>query len=670
MGTADARFTIRAHDRTRAAFRSVKAGLSGLTRALSPLRLGLAGLVGTAGLGALVKSSLDLNDRLGKTADKLGLTTQALAGLEHAAGITGVEVNTLHKGLQNMVRNIADFGQGIGEAKRELEQLGFSQKELLSLSPDEQFTAIAESLKGVENNTQRVNIAYKIFGGRATALLNTLDLGKDGLAALAAETDAFGTALDRTEVAKIEEANDNLKRAGESIRGIANRVTVELAPVIAGLADRFADAVVANNGFRDQVTAGLRIIVKAVGFLGDGIRGLDLLWQTGKLAFLSFKSVVLDGLVSLVEGFNAVAAAIPFLDPTPIDGISRAAIEASIAAGTARVELVRLATEPLPSDKIEAFFASLKAEATAAAQVVAEARAGRLAASSAPVDSGPDPALQRQLDNLMTSLSTEEERIRESYQRRQGIIQESLENQLIDQQEFIELSQSNDDKRVEALQSNALKWADAWDDAFNRFSAGVGDAVANAIFEQKSFGDAMRAVARDVLKQVISGLVAIGVKKLILAGIEKTILATSTVASAAAGASTALAWAPAAAAVSLATLGGNSIPAAAGITSTFALSEGLAAASLAGIAHDGLDVVPRDGTYLLQQGEGVLKKQDNQGLKEFLSNQRGGDVNITFQVQALDASDAVSVIRKNRGTIIGIVQDAYEQRAVAGGPLG
>ncbi|MFQ5510063.1 MAG: hypothetical protein ACE5FN_12135 [Leptospirillia bacterium] len=658
MGTK-ATFTITAHDRTKAAFASVTGGLRRVAGRALGLQTALLGVVGVAGFGALVKSSLEVNDRLGKTADKLGLTTEALAGMEHAAGITGVEVGTLHKGLQNMVRNIADFGQGIGEAKRELEQLGFTQQELMALSPDQQFQQIAEALKGVDNNTQRVNIAYKIFGGRATALLNTLDLGADGLKELSAETEAFGTALDRTEVAKIEEANDNLRRAGEAVKGIANRVTVELSPVIAGLTDRFTDAVVANNGFRDEVTSGMRIVVKAIGFVGDVIRGINLLWMVGKSTFLTFKSAILDGLLAIVESYNAVADVLPFMDPVPLDNLSRSATEAGIAANLTYEELVQLANADLPSDKVDAFFNNLQTQATAAAEVVAATREGKIeAGSTVPTDTTADPGLQRQLDSLTLSLGSEEDRIRESYQTRQGIIQEALNNQLIDQQAFMELSQANDDQRVEALTQNAMKWADAWDGAFNRFSAGVGDAVASAILEQKSFGDAMKSVVRGVLKQVISGLIEIGVKKLILAGIEKTILAGTMVANTAAATSAAFAWAPAAAAASLATLGANAVPAAAGITSTFALSESLAAASLAGVAHDGLDNVPTDGTYLLQRGEGVLKKQDNEGLQGLLQNSDRGSTTVNINITAMDGADVARVIHRQRGQIVGIVRDA------------
>lgn len=53
-------------------------------------------------------------------------------------------------------------------------------------------------------------------------------------------------------------------------------------------------------------------------------------------------------------------------------------------------------------------------------------------------------------------------------------------------------------------------------------------------------------------------------------------------------------------------------------------------AEIQGIAHSGLDRVPREGTYLLQRGEGVLQPRANRELMEFLSNQKtGGNVNVT-----------------------------------------
>ncbi|MFQ5510096.1 MAG: hypothetical protein ACE5FN_12300 [Leptospirillia bacterium] len=660
MGKADARFTISARDRTHAAFRSVKAGLSGLTRAISPLRLGIAGLVGTAGFGAMVKNSLAVNDSLGKTAEKLGLTTTAMAGLRHAGELTGISNRTLDMGVQRLTRRVAEAASGMGEARDAIKELGLDAEALNRMGPEAAFYEIADAMSNVTNQGDRVRLTMKLVDSEAVAMVNTFGKGSKDLQAIAQEARDLGIALDGIQVAQLEETNDSLTRVKATMGGVFNLITLQLSPTIIAMGNRFVEAAKSSNGFRDQVTGGMQIAIKAVGLLGDVIRGLNLLWMVGKSTFLTFKSAILDGLVSIVESYNRVAEILPFMDPVPLDKLARSATEAGIAADLTYEELVQLANANLPSDNIDAFFASIKAGATEAAMAVADARAGRVADSeSGGSDGTEDPALQRRLDALTLTLGTEEERIRESYQTRQGIIQEALNNQLIDQQAFMELSQANDDKRVEDLVANALKWSEAWAGAFDQFSQGIGDAVADAIMEQKSFSDAMKSVVRQVIKSVISGLIQIAVKKVVLAGVEKAMLAATIAANGAAAATSAAAWAPAAAAVSLATLGGNSAPAMAGMASTFALSESLAAASLAGVAHDGLDNVPTDGTYLLQKGEGVLKKQDNEGLRDLLQN--GGNTTVNINISAMDGNDVARVIHRQRGQIVGIIRDANNE---------
>jgi len=46
----------------------------------------------------------------------------------------------------------------------------------------------------------------------------------------------------------------------------------------------------------------------------------------------------------------------------------------------------------------------------------------------------------------------------------------------------------------------------------------------------------------------------------------------------------------------------------------------VAGMTLAGMAHDGIDSIPREGTWLLQKGERVVDGRTNQDLKQFLSN--------------------------------------------------
>lgn len=161
-----------------------------------------------------------------------------------------------------------------------------------------------------------------------------------------------------------------------------------------------------------------------------------------------------------------------------------------------------------------------------------------------------------------------------------------------------------------------------WGQTFDRFALGIGDATASAIMEGQSFGDTMRTITRSAITEVISGLVQIGVKRLALWALERTIGAGSQAASIAqaaiTGSSIAAAMAPAAAMTSLATAGGNSAGAIAGITATTTTAKML---SMVGMAHDGIDEIPKEGTWLLDKGERVVDQRTNGDLKAFLQNQ-------------------------------------------------
>lgn len=89
-----------------------------------------------------------------------------------------------------------------------------------------------------------------------------------------------------------------------------------------------------------------------------------------------------------------------------------------------------------------------------------------------------------------------------------------------------------------------------------------------------------------------------------------------------------------------------------------------------GQAHDGLEFVPRTGTFLLEQGERVVKKEDNRKLSQAIDNGLGGgELTVNFNISALDSRSATDYIVDNQNIIISIIQNAYTDRGRAG-PLG
>ncbi|EIZ9495590.1 phage tail length tape measure family protein [Cronobacter sakazakii] len=142
-------------------------------------------------------------------------------------------------------------------------------------------------------------------------------------------------------------------------------------------------------------------------------------------------------------------------------------------------------------------------------------------------------------------------------------------------------------RRIEAMwdewsqQSAATEAASA---AFTAFGNNASNALTGLLTGTMSAQEALRSLGNTILNSVINSMVQMGVEALKNMIIGQTIGAASSAASIAQAALVSSAWAPAAAMASLATLGGNAAPAAAGITSTVGLASGLA---LAGMRYNG-----------------------------------------------------------------------------------
>ncbi|GAB5378962.1 MAG: hypothetical protein Alis3KO_01030 [Aliiglaciecola sp.] len=244
--------------------------------------------------------------------------------------------------------------------------------------------------------------------------------------------------------------------------------------------------------------------------------------------------------------------------------------------------------------------------------------------------------------------------IKNLYREQQSLAEQDFQTQMG------EVNQGFWNNMLEHIRSTTQDFETMWGGTFDRFAQGIGEATADAILEQKSFGDAAKAIARSAIREVISGLVQLGVKKLALAAIEKAIGATSSTAAAATAAATgtamATAYAPAAAFASLASFGGNAVPAMAGIASTVGLAESL---SILGQAHDGLDKNAREGTWWLRNDEMVLNPQQRNLFEQMLA---ANDANVTNNASNQSNSKYVSFHIDARGAAPGM-EEKFKQAA-------
>lgn len=287
----------------------MKRAIPGLNAAFSKMGALTAGLAG-GGMLLMLKKTAENIDAQAKFADRIGASLKGLGGLEHAASLTGVKVEALRMGLQRMTRRVAEAAKGTGEAKDALKELGLDAGKLTQMRPEIAFQHIAEAMKGVEGQADRVRLAMKLFDSEGVALVNTLALGADGLDKATKEAIKYGIALSRVDAAKVEAANDALERVEAVISGALRSAVVELAPLVKVLADRFTEWASDTGSVRNSF---LGFAEKVVG----GWAAIEGSINAAHRAWLAFKAVSVESDIRNAEALKKFSLG-PITGNTPV----------------------------------------------------------------------------------------------------------------------------------------------------------------------------------------------------------------------------------------------------------------------------------------------------------------------------------------------------------------
>lgn len=237
---------------------------------LKQAAIGLGAAFSVRMFAGAIQGSLDMMDSIGKLSDRVGIATETLAGLRHAAALSGMDTEAFNSALEKLAKNIGDVNMKSGEARYAIEKLGLNAEEIANMGLDNALLLIADRFNRLGNETEQAAVITSLFGRSGYDLINFLKLGSDGISDLIKENEELGGSFTREQAAMAEAANDAVLRMKTSWKSFSKTLAIEVAPKIT----KFSDEVVENF---DKISKAIEIAVMAgkTFYLGFGHGGLD-----------------------------------------------------------------------------------------------------------------------------------------------------------------------------------------------------------------------------------------------------------------------------------------------------------------------------------------------------------------------------------------------------------
>lgn len=266
----------------------------------------LAMAAGAVGVGfvVLARGTMESMAATGRLADRMGITTQKLTGLQHAGAMAGVGTEEVTNGLEKMLHSLGEAATGSGTAAVAFAHLGLNAQQLANMSPDQAFTSIAEGLKNIGNPAERAAVAMEIFGKSGQNLLPLLMEGKEGIAAAQAEAEKLGISFNRVDAAKIEAANQSMKRLQSVFEGAIQTLVIQLAPFIDAIAGKLTDLGTSGQGAGGFITNGFNSVLSTLAKLADYMAVVQAGWQMLRSGASFAIGGIVDGLAYVLDGLD------------------------------------------------------------------------------------------------------------------------------------------------------------------------------------------------------------------------------------------------------------------------------------------------------------------------------------------------------------------------------
>ncbi len=310
----------------------IGASVAGL---INPVTVGIAAVVGFgAAAAAVARGLVDLDDRvekLGNTADKLGVSFEFIQTLEEAGNRSGVSIESVSTAFGKLQKVLAGADEESKAATEALSKLGVSFADIENLSPEEQIRLIGEKLQGIEDPAKRTAAAMQIFGKSGADLIPFFN----NLTPAADDIERLGRALTEVDRGRIDDFGDGIDALRVATQGLGQTLLLPFAGLSEGISQGAAEFIAGITAIVDPIGQILEPALSAIGTtfeifgvaIGTVGRTLGAVLEPVGAIFQGIGAAVdplLEGAAELARSFSDIAVGVTefIVSSTPIGVIA------------------------------------------------------------------------------------------------------------------------------------------------------------------------------------------------------------------------------------------------------------------------------------------------------------------------------------------------------------
>ena len=234
FGSKEFSVVFKARDEISRTVKSVDSKFGGLTSTLRKFMpvIGVAGVAG--GLAKMITSTAQAGDEVAKLSQRVGVSVETLSAYKHVAELSGLTLDSVAIGLRRFAQNSLDMSRGIGEARREFEDLGIdvmdSNGNLREM--EDLVLEVADRFSQMEDGTRKTAMAQRLFGRSGSEMIPMLNKGAAGIKEMTDEARAMGIVFSKESAKACEEFNDNITRLKGTLRGLTQDIGNMVIPAM------------------------------------------------------------------------------------------------------------------------------------------------------------------------------------------------------------------------------------------------------------------------------------------------------------------------------------------------------------------------------------------------------------------------------------------------------